>query len=428
MASDILKMTAVDVALPSPPAGVELAGFLPVRRWDGSGDELKASLLRVDREDGSKLVIVAIDTLFLDHEFQARLQERLGSGIIPVLVASHTHFAPALARSVRSLGDVDDGYYEAILNCVARTIQSGAGRMPATIGHFTIPTDLTVNRRREGLIIDYSALRRGRLSLRKGVSLAANPDGIVDPNLRCISLRDDDGRPVACIWSLAAHAAFTDAYSALSADFPGRVRALLKERFGPDFVSLYLPGLAGSAIPNIASKPFSQMTGRERIFRILPFHHAIQPMAPASYEAWSRRVATLIAGPLPSLDYEPVTGMPAHHGVRCSDPVFWDSERQGLALDLNVIRLGTAMEIITCNGELLGEWKPLLDQLAGDGGMRMVSGYAAGACLYVPPTGEIRRGGYEVDRFRKAFGLKGNFVEGIDTHVISAFEQLLAEA
>lgn len=428
MASDILKMTAVDVALPSPPAGVALAGFLPVRHWNGTGDELKASLLRIDREDGSMLVIVAMDTLFLDHEFQTRLQERLGSGVILVLVASHTHFAPALARSARSLGGVDDGYFEAILGRVAHAIQSGAGRIPATIGHFTIPTDLTVNRRREGLIVDYSALRRGRLSLRKGISLAVNPGGIVDSNLRCISLRDDDGRPVACIWSLAAHAAFTDAYNALSADFPGRVRALLKERFGPDFVSLYLPGLAGSAIPNIASKPFRQMTGRERVFRILPFHHAIQPMAPAGYEAWSRRVATLIAEPLPSLDCEPVEGMSAHHGVRRSDPVFRDSERQGLALDLNIIRLGKTMEIITSNGELLGEWKPLLDQLAGDGGMRMVSGYAAGACLYVPPASEIRRGGYEVDRFRAAFGLNGNFVEGIDTHVITAFEQLLAEA
>ena len=74
-------MIAVDVPLPSPPKGVALAGFLPIRFWDGTGGDLSASLLKIDREDGSKLVIVAVDTLFLDDEFQAlqdRLQQRSG--------------------------------------------------------------------------------------------------------------------------------------------------------------------------------------------------------------------------------------------------------------------------------------------------------------------------------------------------------------
>jgi hypothetical protein len=57
----------------------------------------------------------------------------------------------------------------------------------------------------------------------------------------------------------------------------------------------------------------------------------------------------------------------------------------------------------------------------------MVSGCAAGACLYVPTANEVRRGGYEVDRFRKAFGLDGDFVEKIDMKVVQAFKQLLSK-
>ena len=44
---------------------------------------------------------------------------------------------------------------------------------------------------------------------------------------------------------------FEDAYHAVSPEFPGRVRAFLKQRFGPDFVSIFMPGLAGSAIPEV---------------------------------------------------------------------------------------------------------------------------------------------------------------------------------
>ena len=175
--SDIVGMIAVDVPLPSPPKGVALAGFLPIRFWDGTGGDLSASLLKIDREDGSKLVIVAVDTLFLDDEFQARLQDRLDPSMALVLVASHTHFAPALAKSVRTLGGVDDGHYEAVLDRIANAIVTGVGPEPAEMGHFESPTDLTVNRRREAFTLDYSALLRGRLSIGKGVSLATNPGG-----------------------------------------------------------------------------------------------------------------------------------------------------------------------------------------------------------------------------------------------------------
>ena len=93
-------MKAVEAALPSPPAGVPLAGFLPVRHWDGTGGGLKASILRVELSDGTTTVIVGMDTLFLDDEFQLQLQRRLNPKTNLVLVASHTHFAPALAKSV----------------------------------------------------------------------------------------------------------------------------------------------------------------------------------------------------------------------------------------------------------------------------------------------------------------------------------------
>ena len=42
-----------------------------------------------------------------------------------------------------------------------------------------------------------------------------------------------------------------------------------------------------------------------------------------------------------------------------------------MCLDLSVIRLGDEIEIVTSNGELLGEWKVVFDQVPVRCGMRM---------------------------------------------------------
>ena len=425
LADDIQRLMVVEAPLPCPPAGVPLAGFVPLRHWDGPGGGLCADILKIETMGATTIAIVSIDTLFLDADFQMQLQSRLRSDTRLVLVASHTHFAPALAKSVASLGAVDEDYFESVLDCIADAIKSEEAAAFSDVGYFTTPTNLTINRRLEGFNLDYGKLRRGRISFRNGISLAKNASGMVDPNLRCISFFDADGAPIGCIWSLAAHAAFEDTYGAISADFPGHVRAFLKTRFGPKFVSIFVPGLAGSAIPNSPAKSFIRMTNKERILRMLPFHHAIQPLDPVGYENWSEQVGELIAERLLSLDYKPVKDSKVSYGRLQSQPIFNDEKRGGLRLDLSFVQLGNEVEILVSNGELLGEWKPLLDQLPASRGMRMVSGYGAGACFYVPPTSEIRRGGYEVDRFREAFGLEGEFTAQIDVHVCDAFEQLL---
>ena len=129
----------------------------------------------VEQSDSQTIVLVAVDTLFLDDGFQALLQQRLSKNISIVLVASHTHFAPALAKSVQSLGSVDEEYFQAVLACIAKAIMTDRGPSLAYIGHFTAPTNMTVNRRREGWMIDYSALRRGRINFCKGDLAGGKP-------------------------------------------------------------------------------------------------------------------------------------------------------------------------------------------------------------------------------------------------------------
>ena len=45
------------------------------------------------------------------------------------------------------------------------------------------------------------------------------------------------------------------------------------------------------------------------------------------------------------------------------------------------------------------------------------SGYGIGNCLYIPPDEEILRGGYEVNRFKLPFGIKGHFLENLNSRI-----------
>ena len=142
--------------------------------------------LSLEQGDGQTIVLVAVDTFFLMMDsgaasaaFEQKYQHCSGR---------LTHFAPALAKSVQSLGSVDEEYCQAVLVCIAKAIMTGTGPSSAYIGHFTAPTNMTVNRRWRRMI-DYSALRRGRLIL-QGISLAENPDGIGIAAFYCVSFRD----------------------------------------------------------------------------------------------------------------------------------------------------------------------------------------------------------------------------------------------
>ena len=107
LAGDIQNVMALEVPLPSPPHNVPLAGFSPVRHWDGTGKGLSASILENELRTASAIVIVAVDTLFLDEEFQVQLEKPVEFKHKPCSDGFTTHFAPALARSVDALGGVD---------------------------------------------------------------------------------------------------------------------------------------------------------------------------------------------------------------------------------------------------------------------------------------------------------------------------------
>ncbi|WP_443645024.1 hypothetical protein [Candidatus Ponderosibacter sp. Uisw_141_02] len=415
MGENLTKAIEIDLGLPD--EGVDLAGFYPPRMWDGSGCGLKASLLVSDLTDGQKLVFGSIDALFIDGQFHDALANRLGKKYHLNIIASHTHNAPALAKSLPKLGKLSAAWFDKVVARIAAGIIDERAVKLAQIGGGSIATDLVINRRLDAWQLDYRRLKKGRLRLVRTVALAPNPNGEVDNEIKAIFFKCAMGKVRAIVWSLSAHPAFAPEHASISPDFPGVVGGLLKKAYGDDLISIFLPGFAGSSIPKCPALKLGRQSFMQALISLAPFNKSIPVFDPNSYWLWSRNAANFIKDIVSVSVWEELHDLQLHHERGQPFTVFRDQSLGDIALSITAISFGSHAAIITMNGELLSEWSALLDVSSHRDGLCIVSGYGVGDCLYVPSESEIARGGYEVERFQEFFGLSGRFIENIDTKI-----------
>jgi hypothetical protein len=419
----MLRLTAASAVL-TPERPLPLAGYgRRTAPFETVGDDLEAVFLRLADDRGGAVVIGSIDTLYLTRRTLSDIAAALGDGKTPLcLFATHTHNAPSLAPDLPRLGRCDGAWYRSVVNACAaaiRRLEEGGGEAVA-LRYGERAAALNVNRRRPGWYLDYpAALRRRRFAFGRRVAHAPWRRGIVDRRVRALFFERSDGEVAAVLWSLAAHPAFCPSPLAVSADYPGLVRAALRRRFGAHCAVVYLPGLAGSAIPLVPLRwPHSW---REAAVRLLPFYASYRSFAASSYRRWVARlnaeVLRAYAARGPAL---PSTGV----AVRRATVAGIFADRGGLC-DLQVahVTLVRDLAILGCSGEMLAEWAPLLDRPSA--GTAFLSGYLAGPALYVPTSAQLAEGGYEVTGFQEAFGLQGDFHPDISRLVASAVAGLV---
>jgi hypothetical protein len=405
-----------------------LAGYASRSGLYGKVDQaLEAIFLLLSDDQGHNVVLGSVDTLFLSPRTSSDIADALGRSPAPLhLFATHTHNAPSLAPELPILGRHDFEWYRHFVSACARSINALVEHPSdlVTLRYGEQATNLNVNRRRFCLVADYRTLLKDRrIDISRRVALAANQCGVVDRRVQALFFENLQGDVKAIVWSLAAHPAFYPDLHSVSPDFPGLIRDRLRRRFGADCAVVYLPGFAGSAIPNI---PFRlPRTLRGAVASVLPFHPSLRSFNAKSYEDWVNRMFAALMCAYDNGE-RPLSEMRVSVETTSVPKIFkhrnGSRDNSGIDLQISRVSLGPGIDMLACNGEMLCEWMPLLQCVAV--GRVLCSGYLAGDALYVPTSSEIPKGGYEVTGFQKSFGLDGEFHPEISRIVVAAVEQL----
>ncbi len=212
----------------NPPPGVELAGlgYYLNRSWQRVRDDLTATALVISDEQGGTVAFVAMDLMYNDASFTARIRQLIAAqtDIRPEAICvncSHSHNAPT-AGFIRGCGDQNEAYLEwAAIGAAAAVIEAWRTRQSAQlfVGHGDLP-GMTFNRTRE--------------------------NGPTDTRLSVLRADTVEGRPLAVAVNFHSHCTAhmeVDLF-AVSRDWPGEVVDQIEAAL-PGATALYLQGTCG---------------------------------------------------------------------------------------------------------------------------------------------------------------------------------------
>lgn len=424
----------------TPPLGLPMGGRGPD---DTPGREILAPLLvqAIVLQDarGERTVWISLDNVGMCNAvtapMRAAIAEKAGTSPAHVLLNfSHTHSGPlttyerlaATGAKPDAVAAYERAVHERSLEATARAVEQV---QPVEVRWIEGRTHIGINRRRPD--------ENGEIEMQP------NPDSPYQSNLWVLDLQGKTKRCIAFSCGCHPVIVYGFAYDAISADYPGRSREILRERLGNGVHAQFFQGLAGNVRPRVLADL------DEGIFR---------PSTPGDVESTARRLADDIATALGEDEGQPVSlelsGAAGGFSVVRDDPPplatwerlvegtdevsrdvarYWiERYRNGPPLTremrwpVGFIRLDPGHLIAWLGGEPVAEWMPLLRR-AVEGHRVAAWGYSNEVTGYLPTDGLLPEGGYEVDRGNHytSYG-PARFRPGIDEAMRNAFVKLQA--
>lgn len=399
-------------------------------------DPIEISALLLEGAE-RRCLIFSFDLMIVGSELQdlilAKLRE-LGLGADEmVLLASHTHSAPATDRACGPLG-MPDAEFVKDLAFAAETLVREILRQPpskVSLNIYQGQLSHSVNRRRYWPFPTVSRAHGLRLP---GVTLSPNPSGPTDEQATVVLLQTiDNGQPLGLIWHYTCHPTAVVPDNVISSDYPGAVRLALRECFG-QIPCLFAQGFCGDVRPDIKPSP-RKVRLRERIgrlVRIVAFGNLFPTLSSDDWVRWSTSLAARvrdIARGHPVKAFAPLSLRTGLANIPLGD--FFQGSVPDKMLTAKIVRIGEGLEIVALSAEVTVEWQRILDQAMPPAGrrIRLYVGYLGALFGYLPTAAQVAEGGYEVEGFQPLFGLSGHFeADRIGAAVVgcvkSAFEDM----
>jgi len=234
----------------TPPVGTLLCGSLSPRPSKGTQDPLLAKAIVLE-SNHVKMAYVILDLAYLERRIGdpavALASQRTG---IPadriVWATSHSHTSP-YTSDIFPYGGDDPVSHEWLAGLPGRFAEAVAGadraKVPARMSRLRgYHSGLSHNRRlrfKDGREINTWLLNRD-----EGEVQCIGAAAPIDPEIGIFAFEDSGGALIAVLFHFALHTN-TNFGPCFSADYPGVVAARIRERFGPQVSTLYLPGTCG---------------------------------------------------------------------------------------------------------------------------------------------------------------------------------------
>jgi hypothetical protein len=398
----------------TPPLGIVLGGRAgPVTPADKVLDPLYSQVLCLRDGKGHGFVLASFDLVGLPHDLSDRIRLRLVQELgvewnLVVLNFSHTHSGPYTLRSlmaaVGSPPQVEVDYFKTLEDKLAGAARAARkATQPVVVEVFQGTTEIGINRRGKD--------PQGQPAMNP------NPKGPFDEKLWVMKLTPENGGSPAVVFSCACHPVivYGFAYSAISADYPGATRKLLREALGPGTHAQFVQGFAGDIRPRVLA---DLDQGRFRASTPEDLDHVAKDLSAAVLAALKTRGERLSLNlmgtsdrpflprdkPPPRQIYETILAnrQAETNAYRLAVAEHWlkhydsgEGFSRGDAWPVGLIRLAENQWIVVCGGEPCIEWRPKITQWLAP--RKIVPwGYSQEAITYVPTEPMLPEGGYEV--------------------------------
>ncbi len=366
---------------------------------------------------GQRCLIFSFDLMIVGSELQRIVLGNLQRlGFRPdeiVLLASHTHYAPATDQACAPLGMPDVVFVNDVAEATENLVRRIQRQPPSEISLdvFRGPLNHAINRRRYWPFPTFGRTYGFRLT---SCSFAPNPSGPRDEQATVVLLRKaDDGRALCAIWHYTCHPTAVVPADVISADYPGAVRRALRRHFG-DIPCVFVQGFCGDIRPNIdVSAPTTDLRARlRRMIRTVVSGPGFADPSAEDWTRWSQSLATRVADIAqsnPAKTISPTSLQTGSAAIPLTD--FFSGSTPDKALAAQVVRIGDELEIVALSAEVTVEWERILDAAVPipSPRIRLYAGYLGALFGYLPTAAQVPEGGYEVEGFQPLFGLSGAF-------------------
>lgn len=420
----------------TPPLGIALGGRgAPLTASKKVLDPLFAQVLFLKDSKGTGFVLVSFDLIGLPHELSEKIRldivHELGvSWNLVVLNTSHTHSGPYMIRSLMAgvgpAPEIEIEYFKTLEQKIILATRAAAKVMtPVKVEIFNGTSEIAIN-------------RRGKNSEGK-TAMLPDPKAPFDEKLWVMKLTPENGKSPAVVFSYACHPVIVYGYnfSAISADFPGVARNVLREKLGEKIHTQFVQGLAGDvrprAVADLKNNRFRASTPADLQKAGTDLANDVLSALKNKGEVLSLNIAG--AGDRPFLprdkppergDYEKIRTESAaktnkfqaavsEYWLSCYDSGYGFAK--GDAWPVGLIRLAENQWVCYFAGEPCVEWRAKISQWLP--GKKFVPwGYCQEGLSYLPTEEMLPEGGYEVaDSNRTRISTPAQHAPGINEAV-----------